>query len=301
MIEIIAKLSEEIIEKYPMHQGFLENSLKELGQTEQKELETYVRFMMTQGHDLDFIASSYVLITLDTLRETVWFQKNGKYRHDSFSSVANDVYFNPEYMRKYMIGLAVSGYIWPQIAALRRHFFEHLPQKVHAHYLEIGPGHGAYFDAVMRTRSFEGYLGIDISETSCDLTRTFIQHRHGELPDNVEIRNCDFLQDDLSDRQYGAIVMGEVLEHVEEPQQFLHRIAELADSDTHIHITTCINAPAIDHIYLYRSIDEVDAQVAEAGLAICDRLVVPYSGKTLAESEADELALNVAYVLKKKP
>jgi len=95
--------------------------------------------------------------------------------------------------------------------------------------------------------------------------------------------------------------LGEVLEHVEQPEVFLRRIAELAKDDAYIFITTCINAPAVDHIYLWRTTDELEEMITASGLTITEPLRLPYEGKTLEESREENLPINVAYVLAKTP
>ena len=93
--------------------------------------------------------------------------------------------------------------------------------------------------------------------------------------------------------------MGEVLEHVEQPEVFLRRIAELATDDAFIFITTCINAPAVDHIYLWRTTDELEEMIEASGLSIVEPLRLPYEGKSLEDSREERLPINVAYVLAK--
>jgi hypothetical protein len=93
--------------------------------------------------------------------------------------------------------------------------------------------------------------------------------------------------------------MGEVLEHVERPELFLRRIAELAKDDAYVFITTCVNAPAVDHIFLWRTTDELEDMIIRSGLRIVQPLRLPYQGKTLEESREQSLPINVAYVLAK--
>ena len=93
--------------------------------------------------------------------------------------------------------------------------------------------------------------------------------------------------------------MGEVLEHVEDPGRFLSTIARLSGPSTHIFVTTCMNAPAVDHISLFRAGKDVEDIIASSGLQIVESCYVPYFGKTLAECEKRALAVNVGYVLRK--
>ena len=68
----------------------------------------------------------------------------------------------------------------------------------------------------------------------------------------------------------------------------------------YIFVTTCINSPAIDHIYLYRTIEEIENQIDNAKLDIREKKVVPYFKKSISESMAQSLPVNVAFVLGKK-
>ena len=97
--------------------------------------------------------------------------------------------------------------------------------------------------------------------------------------------------------EYGALVAGEVLEHVEQPLAFLRKVRELAAPGAFIYVTTAINAPEIDHIYLFDSVEQVRRMTAEAGLRIEDEEVFPYTGLSLEECEARRLPVNLALVL----
>ncbi len=91
--------------------------------------------------------------------------------------------------------------------------------------------------------------------------------------------------------------MGEVLEHVEQPFLFLRRIKDLANQGAFIFITTAVNAPAIDHIYLFRTVDEVHDLAVTAGLKVKEILATPYKGCTMDETVQQKLPINVAMVL----
>ena len=94
--------------------------------------------------------------------------------------------------------------------------------------------------------------------------------------------------------------MGEVLEHVEQPEVFLRRIADLAKDDAYIFITTCINAPAVDHIYLWRTTDELeDDDHREAACRSSSRCGCPTRASRWRSRVPQQLPINVAYVLAK--
>lgn len=298
--DIVANLIEQIIEENPLHRRFIQAALENITQEELEHLGKYLDFCAHKGLDIPYITECYLTIVADTLREQIYFMNKKEYRHKSFSDVASDVYFNAEYMHRYMHGLAITSFFWPNHVGMTRFFKKTLPRQKRGKYLEIGPGHGYYLMTAIQNGCFDDFLGIDISEASIQQTQAIVAHFKPELEDRFQLKLTDFLQaEQLQEESFDAIVMGEVLEHVEKPEAFLQRIAELAKPDAYIYITTCINAPAIDHIYLWRTTDELEQMIQANGLNIRTALRLPYEGKTLEESVIENLAINVAYVLEK--
>jgi 2-polyprenyl-3-methyl-5-hydroxy-6-metoxy-1,4-benzoquinol methylase len=261
-------------------------------------LAAYLDFCTGKGLTVPYLAECYLTIVEDTLEEQIYFMKHKEYRHKTLQEVADKVYFDPVYMNRYMYGLAITGFLWPNHLSIVRFFKETLPGDKQGAYLEVGPGHGHFMMTAMEVGSFDEFLGVDISATSIEQTRSIIDHFAPKNAEKVRLELRDFLAvDDLPDGSFDAIVMGEVLEHVEEPEKFLQRIAQLAKPDAHIYITTCINAPAIDHIYLWRTIESLEEMIRDNGLRIERHHYLPYTGKSLAEAQQAELPINVAYVL----
>lgn len=295
----ISELTASILGLNPLQTDFLEESLRDVEQEELGDLDAYLAFGLASGLDIPYLAECYDLIVKDTLREQIYFQRHGKYRYSTFDEVANSVYFDDEYMRKYMHGLALTGYLWPNHRALHRYFIAKLPADQRGDYLEIGPGHGMYMVSAMRKCAYEQFDGIDISPTSVEMTSSLLgSGRFGDF-DNYSIFEQDFLEGTIAPGSYSAVVMGEVLEHVEQPGVFLETIANIATDDAFIFITTPINAPAIDHIYLFESWDAIETLVKNSGLTVADKLLVPYPGLSVEESQEQSLPINVAMVLTK--
>lgn len=298
--ENVSGLINIILEENPMHKSFLKGALNHVNDNELMTLNSYLDFCKKHGHDLTYMADSYLTIVGDTFQEQIYFMKHKEYRHKSYEDVAGHVYHNKDYMDQYMFGLAITSFLWPNHLDMGRLFFETVPRDKGGKYLDIGPGHGYYLMTAMELCSFDDYLGIDISEASIKQTQAIIDHFKPEFKNRFSLKNIDFLEaKGLENGSYNAIVMGEVLEHVEQPDVFLKRIAELATDDAYIFVTTCINAPAVDHIYLWRTTGSLEKMIEECGLKIKTPLRLPYEGKTLEESEAEDLSINVAYVLEK--
>jgi 2-polyprenyl-3-methyl-5-hydroxy-6-metoxy-1,4-benzoquinol methylase len=289
----------EIRARNPMHYRFVVQAIGRLSSEEAERVEGYLAFCRANGRDHEYLAASYLTVVSDTLREQAFFRKHGRYRYSTFAEVASAVYFDDEYMSKYMYGLAISSFLWPNHLEILRFFNQTLPTKKRGRYLEIGPGHGYFLMTAMKSSSFDEFLAVDISDTSIQQTRALIEHFTPELGAKADLRLMDFLDCDLAESAFNAVVMGEVLEHVEAPLAFLRRIRQVATDNAHIYVTTCINAPAVDHISLFQSPEELAALFFDAGLSITDALIQPYEGKTIAESLDDRLPVNVAYVLAK--
>ena len=297
---LIDGLCRAVAAEHPVHKSFLKTSLALLTAEELAEFHSYLEFCQTKGLTEDYLAESYLTLLEDTLREQMYFMQHKKYRYSTLAEVIDLVYRNSDYMNRYMYGLAITDFLWPNHVEMVRFFKRTLPRGSTGAYLEVGPGHGHYLMTAMRESGYTSYTGIDISAASIEQTRSFVEYFLPDSSASLSLLETDFLDaQGLDSAEFDAIVMGEVLEHVEAPDLFLQRIASLAKPDTHIFITSCINAPEIDHIFLWRTIESLELLINENGLQIVDKAYMPYSGKTLDEAQTAELPINVAYVLRR--
>jgi len=295
---VVDDLVENVSEQFPVHRAFLTEAVSEATSDELRQLREYLEFCQRKGLTIDYLAECYLTILGDTIEEQQYFRDHGTYRHSTFDEVAESVYHDRDYMDRYMYGLAITNFLWPNHVEMARFMRESLPRDRGGRYLEVGPGHGFLLLSAIDVGGFDELLAVDLSAASVEQTRTIVEHFYPDAPAHVVER--DFLEaGDLQPGAFDAIVMGEVLEHVEQPDVFLRRIAELAKDDAFVFITTCINAPAVDHIYLWRTTDELEELIVASGLTIVEPLRLPYHGKTLEESREENLPINVAYVLAK--
>lgn len=292
----IGRLLEIVLEANPLQVAFLNVSVADLEISESKALEGYIAYCISAGLDYGYLAECYNTIVRDTLKEQFYFQRHGRYRHSSYADVAASVYQNEDYMKRYMYGLALTTYLWPNHRIIHRCFVDALPRQQDGQYLEIGPGHGVYFMNAMRLGRYRRHLGIDISPTSIALTRSLLSSGNFGHFSNYEFVCTDFLADQVDDR-FEAIVMGEVLEHVENPLAFLKKIRSLANQKAFVFVTTAINAPAIDHIYLYDSPEAVTEMAVTAGFRVLKTETAPYPSLTLQQSLDKKLPINIALVM----
>ncbi len=292
-------LLREIVRINPLQSRFIEDSVDGASSEELQGLDEYVRFCEVNSLDIRYLAQCYDLIVKDTLREQLFFQRHKRYRYSTYAEVADSVYFDDQYMSKYMHGLAITAWLWPNHRDMHQYFAASIPTTATGTYLEVGPGHGVYMMTAMRLSQYDRFEGIDLSPTSVDMTKALLSSCAGPGVADYEIYCRDFLKDDLHHDRYDAIVIGEVLEHVEKPLDFLKKIRELAVEGAFIFVTTPINAPAIDHIYLFDSFTAIEELVAQAGLSIKDYRQFPYPGQSVEQSIEQCLSINVALVLEK--
>ena len=205
-------------------------------------------------------------------------------------------------MSDYEAALGLSTYLWNIHRQLYRLFDKALiisnSDNGRGGYLEIGPGHGEYFVTAMKKTNFSKYTAVDISKTAIELTKDYILYSMPDTDKNYELIHEDIFKYQTSEL-FDMVVMGEVLEHVENPNVFLRRIYQLASDISTIFITTAINAPQIDHIYLFSSLKEVVDLIESERFIIVDSVSVNANNLPLEKAEKRKVAINVGFILKK--
>lgn len=294
----ISNLKSEIVALLPQHAGNIKASIDSLNENMMLFLEQLLNVYDSQNRNTKFLAECYAFILKETMREQMYFAKHKDYRCHTYAEVADAVYDSPNYMEKYMIGLAISTVLWENHRKLYEFYLKFIRTKIRGgRYLEIGPGHGLFFREVLHRGICDNYTVVDISDTSLSLTKKMVDDLgiHDEV---VQYLHQDFLAfEDLN--KYDVIVMGEVLEHVEKPLEFLKKCKELMSDNGKCYISTCANAAAVDHIQLFNFSAEVEKLISLAGLNVNTKLVVPYRGYSIGECEQMKLPMNMAYICSK--
>ena len=70
--------------------------------------------------------------------------------------------------------------------------------------------------------------------------------------------------------KYDFIVLGEVLEHLDEPKKILMKLSKLLKPGGLLWVTTPTNSPALDHVYLFKTKEDVLNLIADSGLETVD-------------------------------
>ncbi|NOW94984.1 bifunctional 2-polyprenyl-6-hydroxyphenol methylase/3-demethylubiquinol 3-O-methyltransferase UbiG [Mucilaginibacter sp. SG564] len=252
----------------PMHSKKLKKNIAFFDERYYEQANSFfARYINILHHDhktLDYSIDCYLRMIADVNSETVEFLRTGKYTSSTFAEVNQRVYARPETMEYYMHGLIMSQFLWKHHYQMLQYFTDTLPQYIKAtkSYLEVGVGHGLYLSKALEILNDNTTLtAVDISETSITLAKNFIKDSriNYNLKDIFEFNNR---------KKYDFITLGEVLEHVEDPLKLLQKLKTLLSDEGILFFTTPTNAPAIDHIYLFNTVGEIQDIIKAAGFEI---------------------------------
>ncbi len=289
-----------ITTKDPAHAQKLKTNLAELKETYKKEanafFNTYKAYLEKQAMTLEYGVDCYLHLIEDMIEERYQFIYTGHYSNTSFEDVEKRIYGNPEIMKYHMHGLVLAQFLWFDQYERFLFFKENLKKYIknqHA-YLEIGGGHGLFIgEAVRLLPDINRFDMVDISQSSLDLAKGII--------DTPTINY--YLKDifDFSDNEtYDFITVGEVIEHVENPLKLLKKIKELLSDEGVCYMTTPINAPMIDHIYLFSNENEIRDLIHAAGFEILEEKIVISEKITKERAIKNKVPIMYAAFLKKK-
>lgn len=294
----ITELISVISEKNMFQAKALNGLADKLSQEEKDGLATLLELYVKQGDTVEHLAECYLSFIQDIMEEQFYFVKNRRYRYSSGQEVNSFFYQNPDYMEYYMKGLAVSTYLLESHRKCREWFCGKITGLDSGKlWLDAGVGHGEYFQLAICHTDYEQYLGIDISPTCVQMCKEMIEQRIPTDSKNIDIKEQDFFQYDgpVCD----AVILGEILEHVESPQAFLEKVYEITHEESFIYIATVVNCPQKDHIFLFKSVEEIEDMYREAGFKICDKLVCPTNGYTIEKALKKQTAIITAHVVQK--
>jgi len=206
----------------------------------------------------------YAEFANDSMRNQVFYERNGRYRASNYEEVLKECYFNEEHMtQRYLPGMWLTHYIWPQHYHMLKGFMSGLLPRLSdcQVFFEVGVGCGMYSKVTLEALPGVRGVGFDISQFSLDYTGKVIDafgHGGRYRLENRDIRygyevSADFL------------ICQEVLEHLENPAEFCRWLHALVRPGGFAYITAALNAAHSDHIYLFHKPAELEDMLRAAG------------------------------------
>lgn len=208
----------------------------------------YIGYLQKENISIEYAIDAYLKMCNNMMKSQVKFMRTGCYPVKFATDTFSNIYINEKEMKSYMIGLAISQYLWATHYDIYIFFEDYIKNnKEHiSSYLEIGPGHDLFLNKAMDYIDNKAKITvIDISPISIDITKSIIKY-FKPLSQNITYHNSDILEFQSTEK-YNFITMGEVLEHVNFPEKLLSKINGLLTEKGKLFISTCVNCPAIDH------------------------------------------------------
>lgn len=291
---------EQIKMKNPMHSKRIQKNLKNFNQEYfNRANEFFLKYeslLKKDNKSFDYAIDCYMQMLADVNFESIHFLETGEYTSKSFEEVNQRVYNNPEVMEYYMHGLLMSQFLWKQHYDILLWFNKMIIKNCTntENYLEVGGGHGLYIsEAIGLIGDEANYDLVDISKSSLDIAEKMISNH------KVKTILTDIFEY-FPAKKYDFITMGEVLEHVEEPVKLLQKLHSLLDDNGKLFITTPTNAPAIDHIYLFKNANDIREVISESGFNVEEELCIFSEDVSSEIAERFKISMMYACVLVKK-
>jgi len=253
----------------PIFREAISRQRSALGEDWAAAFDETIERLMPADEDVALAVDGYSRFALDVLRLQARFDQTGDYESKSYASIASDVYANDEYMRTcYLPGLLLSQYLWPhhhrQAQFFQQGYVQDMIRAGADRFYDVGVGTGFYSRLALVGAGNVSGLGFDISPSSRDYA--IRQARAFRAGDRYSVEIRDVVRDPADPVDW--LICVEVLEHLEDPVEFLGALRGLLRPGGKAFIATALNAPNADHIYLYRTADEVVGQLRQAGFGV---------------------------------
>jgi ubiquinone/menaquinone biosynthesis C-methylase UbiE len=302
--ENFSKFIELVYAKAPLQKKKLDKYLT--GQDEMFFLEAedfakqYIKYLNDHNISLEYAVTAYLKMCNDFMKCQISFMKTGSYPVQLSGEAFDKVYNNQVEMKSYMIGLALSQFLWPTHYAMYSCLMNALGKYSDQikSYLEIGPGHGLFLSkAIDLIHPNAECMAVDISPTSMEITKSIIQYLYPIKNAQINYHIGDMLELDIN-KKYDFITMGEVIEHVNFPDKLLNKLEELLSANGHGFVSTCVDCPAIDHVYHFKSVEEIRELFNSCNLEIIEERILPVEDLPMDEIIKRKITINYCAIVR---
>lgn len=266
----LALMSTVLREKHSFAAGSIDRCITLFGETWATEFEEVIGTFFPNPETLVPAIKGYATFTIQSMRLQAVFDRELKYKVKTHEQAASEVYFNEQHMmQEYLPGLLLSHFLWPhhyrQLQFFENAFIQAMRVAGATSFMEVGIGTGLYSSLLLRKLPKVTGIGLDISPSAKTFTEARV--RSLNLADRYHVELRDVTNTPMDPRA-DWLVCVEVLEHLDEPVDFLRGLRRNMASGGRAFITAAMNAAHADHIYLYRNASEVLSHLTEAGFTL---------------------------------
>lgn len=253
------------------------------------------------GDDLPVYCADYRFMCENFIEELLYFRRKNEYRLKTFEEANRQIYSNSAYMSRYVRGILLSQILWKNHSKAFDLFRNNFLQKNKQDYdhLEIGPGHGLFFYFASLDKRNRSLTGWDVSESSISATKNTL-NTLGISTARFKLYLQDILNNQDHKEQFDSAIISEVLEHIETPDIALKTIYKVLRPGGRVFINIPINSPAPDHIYLWRSTEDVVNFIRSCGFEIEEENYFPPLNYSLDEARKKNLDISCVIFGRKK-
>lgn len=266
----LTTINSTIRAKHRFAAGSIDRCINLFGEAWAVHFEQVIGALFPSPEALVAATKGYSSFAMQSMRLQAIFERELEYKSKTYEQAATEVYFNEQVMmREYLPGLLLSHFLWPhhyrQILFFESIFIQAMRVASATSFMEVGVGTGLYSSLLLRNLPKVSGIGFDISPSSKIFAEA--QVRALGLTDRYHVELRDITRSPVS-QQADWLVCVEVLEHLEDPVDFLLGLRRNMAPGGRAFITAAVNAAHADHIYLYRNAGEVLRHLTEAGFTL---------------------------------
>jgi ubiquinone/menaquinone biosynthesis C-methylase UbiE len=289
----LTKIAGEVLANWPEHATFLAMRFADREDPTLPLSEEMARLVLKlMRSKIPSYCDGYRWICETFVHEDLFFRRHGRYRLSSFAEAYEQVYARQDYMDNYLKGILLSQILWANQAHSFQFYVDRFLAKlpVTADYLEVGPGHGLLMYFASQSLAKGTVTGWDASQSSIDMTRQMLETMNVSRPCRLELG--DVQETPPVTDSFDAVAVSEVLEHLERPEAALRTVHRVLKKAGLAFFNVPVNSPAPDHIYLWRSPEEVEDLVRNSGFTIVDHAAVACTGYDLERAKRRKVTIN---------
>lgn len=293
----LSKITDKITEGNPLQKKKIINQLKKYDNKTLSDLEKIALDIIIVSKKNKFtiknISKFYNDLCIETMQEQLYLKKFNTYRSIKEKKSNLKLYNSNFKMKKYILALMLTQIYWNSHVKIFKWYKKKIKNLNLNYFLEIGSGHGLLSKELIKKKNLKGVI-CDISQQSLNFTKKILGNF--VKSNKIEFKKIDFFNL-KPNKKFDFVVMGEVIEHVDNPIKFLKKVKTIITKDGKIFISTCANCAQVDHIYHFKSIEQIRNLIKKTKLKIMSELISPSEKIKKDKWKKEKISINYCAIL----